>query len=506
MYSYDNLPLLINLLYIFRGVHVAFLKHWSYAPNDKKLWFAVYSTDSITAVNTVNAIFNNIGNSNALPIEVRPLRKSAEFPQVEASTLTKLPLASVPADYNPSNLAAFTYVYGKGEDYNGEFAIGNSRRRIGSTWEFSSPLRSRGRDYTVFNVNWYSGARLAPGDTYTNRGYYFGSNLGNVQETAAILRAKVAIDNIYFPDWNPRRLDIYKTSSKFMVKASPSSRGQSTTWYVFPFDYHILRCQLIPHITFHFSANWEASLVCSGLTTPRMGYVPFFYVKCQNTTYLGPDPYHFSPPFGSQFPGHGNKTNGLLVRSYVCNGMIKSSRNLQTFDGFYDHFMTNNDDFVEYTDDDGGISGQSGQSPFINDTSVRPSWKMIGFFPVNYTTSCSLGESNIYDESVCNANPTSLPTSMPTSTPTTPSPTSTPTTPSPTSTPTSKPTSTPTSKPTSTPTSSPVRRCLPIGWRLSSYGIRCACNTPRCYGPDTSGQCCSGKCRITSRGVSVCRP
>ena len=258
----------------------------------------------------------------------------------------------------------------------------------------------------------------------------------------------------------------------------------------------------IPHITFLSSSNSAASLVCSGLTTPRMGYVPFFYVKCQNTTYLGPDPYHFSPPFGSQFPGHGNKTNGLLVRSYVCNGMIKSSRNLQA-DGFYDYYNTNNDDVV--TDDDSGIGAFSGES-FVNDTSVRPSWKMIGFFPVNNCTS-SLGESNTYDESVCNANPTSVPTSMPTATPTTPSPTSTPTTPSPTATPTTpSPTATPTSKPTSTPTSKPIQQCLNVGWRLSSYGIRCACNTLRCYGADTSGRCCSGKCRITSRGVSVCRP
>lgn len=207
-------------------MHVAFLRHWSYYATDKKLWFAVYSTDKITAVNTVNDIFNNIGNINALPIEVRPLQKSATFPQVETSALTKLPLAFVPVDYNPSNLAAFTYVYGKGEDYIPDIVEGKSRRRIGSTDNIS------GRDYTVFNVNWYSGARLEAGSTYTNRGYYFGSNLGNVQETAASLRSKVAIDEIRFEEWLPRRVDIYKTSSKFMVRTSSSFRGQSTTWYV----------------------------------------------------------------------------------------------------------------------------------------------------------------------------------------------------------------------------------------------------------------------------------
>jgi hypothetical protein len=70
---------------------------------------------------------------------------------------------------------------------------------------------------------------------------------------------------------------------------------------------------------------------------------------------------------------------------------------------------------------------------------------------------------------------------------------------------TSSPTSTPTSTPTSKPTSKPTQQCLNIGTRLTSYGLTCACNTPRCWGVDTSGRCCSGFCRITTRGVSVCR-
>ena len=204
-------------------MHVAFLRHWSYAPSDKKVWFAVYSTDGSEAASTVNAIFDNTENVAALPIEIRPLRKSTTFPQVEASTLTKLPLASVPADYNPNNLEAFTYVYGMGEDYIPSIIEGSGRRRVGST------DNTRGRDYTVFNINWHKG-RLKAGSTYTNRGYYFAGSLGNVQGTAASLRAKVAIDQIGFEEWLPRRVDIYTSNSKFMVKASSSSGGQLTTW------------------------------------------------------------------------------------------------------------------------------------------------------------------------------------------------------------------------------------------------------------------------------------
>ena len=54
------------------------------------------------------------------------------------------------------------------------------------------------------------------------------------------------------------------------------------------------------------------------------------------------------------------------------------------------------------------------------------------------------------------------------------------------------------------PSSSPTT-CLPDGERLESHGLSCACATLYCWDEDTTGRCCSGYCRITSRGVSVCR-
>jgi len=74
------LILILSPLHQKRGVHVAFLRHWSYAPNDKKVWFAVYSTDGLEASSIVNDIFDNTGNVAALPIEICPLRKSAIWP------------------------------------------------------------------------------------------------------------------------------------------------------------------------------------------------------------------------------------------------------------------------------------------------------------------------------------------------------------------------------------------------------------------------------------------
>jgi hypothetical protein len=197
------------------------LKYWSWN-SDKKVWFAVYTKDKTTATNTLNEIFSNAGSADVLAIEIRPLRKSDAPTILEATPLTKLPLASVPADYNPSAINAFTYVYGRGS---ANVAVGgSSARRIGST------DNSQGRDFTVLEMSWSGQARLKAGDTYMNRGYYFSSNLGSVQETADILRNKIVVDKIGFEEWTPRVVHIYKAGSNFIAKAALSSGGQNTIW------------------------------------------------------------------------------------------------------------------------------------------------------------------------------------------------------------------------------------------------------------------------------------
>ena len=199
---------------------MALLKFWSWN-NDKKVWFAVYSKDKTMATNTLNEIFSNAA-ADVLPIEMRPLRKSDTSTILEATPLTKLPLASVPADYNPSAINAFTYVYGRGAA--NVAAGGNSQRRIGST------DHSQGRDFTVLEMSWAGQARLRAGDTYTNRGYYFSSNLGSVKETADILRDKIVVDKIGLEEWSPRVVHIYTAGSNFVAKAALLSGGQNTIW------------------------------------------------------------------------------------------------------------------------------------------------------------------------------------------------------------------------------------------------------------------------------------
>ena len=91
---------------------------------------------------------------------------------------------------------------------------------------------------------------------------------------------------------------------------------------------------------------------------------------------------------------------------------------------------------------------------------------------------------NAQGTSVCHANMTSVP---------------------PTSKPTGKPSVPPTPKPTNKPATAKPTTCLGIGARLTNHGIICSCQTPYCWGEDTSGLCCSGGCRINSNGVSVCQ-
>jgi len=269
-------------------LEVAHIKHWSWRSQDEDLYLATYETDVTSAINTVNAFFDNTGNSDPLPIEV----------------VVTTNVESVPTDYNPSSTeSAFTFVYGKGEDYKsfGGSIDGSSRRRLGST----------ARDYTVFTVNWLGNSNLGAGDTYINRSFVFASELGAVKAIGDDLSDKVYVDKVAENEYDSRRIDIYQLGGLFSVEAAVTAEGQSTT-----------------------CSSLSATLVCSGTSTPSPGNVPFFYVTCGLHTHLGSDPYHFTPDFGATFPYHGSASTP--VRSYVCDGQDASIRPSWTLIGFFD--------------------------------------------------------------------------------------------------------------------------------------------------------------------------
>ena len=89
-------------------------------------------------INMVRDFFSNLGNSEQLLIEVR----------VTSS------VPSLPVGYNPGSFHTFTYIYGRGNQYNNVNLSGKSRRRLGG-----ASMGVGTRDYTVFTINWHgSGA------------------------------------------------------------------------------------------------------------------------------------------------------------------------------------------------------------------------------------------------------------------------------------------------------------------------------------------------------------
>ncbi|KAL9178843.1 hypothetical protein ACHAXT_003974 [Thalassiosira profunda] len=296
---------------------VAVIRNWSF-DSRPRVFFSVKADSAEDAIDLVNARFDNTDNAAELLIEAQGKRLAKSEP------------------YDPSALNAFTFVYGKGEAY--ETMEGEGRRRLGTGK----------RDYTVFTPNWWRftvGNGLQAGSTYTNRGYYFISNLGSVEATAESLLSDIAIDEIGLEEWTPRLVNIYATGQTFIVKAALTAGGTTTT------------------------CDSAAKLACAGASTPQANRVPFFYMTCGPQTYFGPNPYHFTPEFAATFPGHSGIDNP--VRSYLCDGL---------------------------------------------DSSIRPTWKMMGFFDPT-DAGCIALASSTFDETVCDGEPTQQPTGTPTKQP-----------------------------------------------------------------------------------------
>jgi len=276
------------------------------------------ATDYAAARDIVHGVFNNAGNQEPLPIRF----------QVTPPATTN----GLPSDYNPGALPAVTFVAGDGLS---SLTPGNFRRRLGSSK----------RDFNVYTINYYGAqADVEAGYALSKRAYLFASDLAAVKETAESLKSKVVYDLIEETRYNPRSVNIYKSGTSFDVVAATSAQGTSTT-----------------------CTSPSATLECSGYSTPKQGYSPFFYVTCGSSSYLGPDPYFFTPENGVSFtfPGMSNDNN-VKIRSYACKDQ---------------------------------------------DPSVRPTWKLIGFFN---STCVSLGSGVTYDDDICVV-PTDDPTSQPSS-------------------------------------------------------------------------------------------
>ena len=111
-----------------QGLNIAFLRHWAVGPTSKRMNFAVYAKNKTAAVIAVNAMFNNSGYTTELAIQLRALSKNSASYTSPGTTIqaptTSIPFASLPDGYNARTLKAFTFVYGKGEDYTSSGGVG----------------------------------------------------------------------------------------------------------------------------------------------------------------------------------------------------------------------------------------------------------------------------------------------------------------------------------------------------------------------------------------------
>eukprot|EP00986_Skeletonema_menzelii_P001282 scaffold338_cov155-Skeletonema_menzelii.AAC.16 len=381
------------------GFEATFIRHWSFAPASPHVYFRVDANSFEAAKDMVHNVFDNTGNSQVLPINFQ---------------VTPPAISNVPADYNPGALPSVTFVSGDGVS---ALTPGKFRRRIGSS----------NRDYYIYTNNYYGGqALLEPGYALSKRAFFFASELASVKATADSLKSNVVYDLIEDTRYNPRTIDIYKSGSSFDAVAASSAQGTSTS-----------------------CTSSSATLECSGFSTPKPGYSPFFYVTCGSSSYLGPDPYFFTPGNGETFtfPGMSNN-NSEYIRSYVCEGQ---------------------------------------------DMSVRPTWKLIGFFD----SSCSsMGAGFTYSDDIC-VEPSEEPSSEPSFEPS-PKPTPLPTpepTPSPTPEPTPLPTPEPTPSPTTAEVTEPVQKyvwCAKPGGCNSSNESSCMAGPGECYEDNGYGALKSG--------------
>jgi hypothetical protein len=57
------------------GINITYLFHWSYAPDDGFMHFAVYTSNKKEAIATVNSILDNSLGGSDLGVDVRPVRR-----------------------------------------------------------------------------------------------------------------------------------------------------------------------------------------------------------------------------------------------------------------------------------------------------------------------------------------------------------------------------------------------------------------------------------------------
>jgi Hint module len=182
---------------------------------------------------------------------------------------------------------AMTFVHGTNDEYSSgsaSFYAAKSRMRYGST--------TNRRDGTVWTTNFIG--NLKPSETYFSRKYIITDSLRNMEDVARPLSEETFEDVAGLNDLESgQMIKLWMDFASFGASiGSRSCDNPGTT-----------------------------TLACTGSSTPKAGYRPWFYITCGSTKATTSDPYHFAVfEKDDIFDGNFNK------KPYLCTSETSSTR------------------------------------------------------------------------------------------------------------------------------------------------------------------------------------
>lgn len=337
-----------------------------------------------------------------------------------------------------SNLA-LSYVYGMDK----ESSI--TTNTIGTNAWIPKPARvlwgkaGIDRDFTVFNVN--PRVAIKPGKTYSYRQYILSGRLVDADATSS--------------KWVPETVQT--------MQLQGSTPGRKVNLYSNDNSQ-------FGAILGQYSCSTGVKR-CEGSTTPQPGTLPLFYIQCGNGTYLGSDPYYWTPNSTSPSPflTSGPSTNPTRFPTVTTTSPVsKNPTRLPTSSPLSKNPTRLPTSSPSSRNPTRTPTTSPSPAPSINfgptmrsyvcrnlaDVMTRPVWTLLGYFQPN---SCSFLQSAKYSKSYCTSStlPSLSPSYMPSLTPTDqPTLTRRPSTSIPSTQPSERAIETPTLKPSPLPSSS----------------------------------------------------
>lgn len=236
--------------------------------------------------------------------------------------------------YNPSGKAvnsqlALTFVHGTNPEYPQSWYRGKSRLRYGTT--------NNRRDGTVWTTNWLG--KLNPTETYFSRKYMITDKLDQMETVAATLSPETDENVDEINELNAgETITLWKNNFYFGASIGSETCYRNETG----------------------SRDTLATVACTGSSTPKDGFQPWFYITCGQNRATTMNPYNFS-----LFDGDDKKP-------YLCDETDSSVRATWKLLGFFDSDC-NSIDNLEYWSD------------FCESGAIEPRWDYCALIGTNTT-------------------------------------------------------------------------------------------------------------------------